>query len=392
VPSANTRSLQRVSRPGPVTLNIAIPCAYFASSYLEKVQRSLACYTLRCVRGSESTNNLSQRFAALCEAILSANGYKIERGSEERNNLAVDIVAVAPNDQRVVVETKLYRSPRISTSVIENAIRQLLMMQRELRAPQALLITTLPGLPSAALKTVVQGDLEFWHLETLIEKAAISTELMTELASFLRDAEIGFVGMERPPSEVADALALDVSVNTQGYGTDLISELLSIRPGRKHWRLFEDWCERALRQLFGDQFGPSQKQRIMEGGYHRTDLIVRITPTHTFWESLARDFRTRYVVFEFKNHTGRISQHQIFMTEKYLYLAALRSVAVIVSRTGSNKSATRAVKGALREAGKLLLLLDVNDIKEMLLAKDRGDDPNNRLIEIFDNTLMDIVP
>jgi hypothetical protein len=200
--------------------------------------------------------------------------------------------------------------------------------------------------------------------------AAGSRELEAELAMFLRDAEVGSVGTKAPPEQIANLLS--AAPGEQQLGAILLSELSSIRAGRRHWRAFEDWCGRVIMYLFSDQFGPITTQHVVEGGYHRNDLIARIVPTHSFWISLASDFRTRYVVFEFKNYGGRISQDQIFTTEKYLYLAALRSVAIVVCRSGFKKGAVRAAKGALRESGKLLLLLDLDDIKEMLIAKDKG--------------------
>ena len=59
------------------------------------------------------------------------------------------------------------------------------------------------------------------------------------------------------------------------------------------------------------------------------DLIARLVPKETsaFWQSLAQDFRCRYIVFEFRNYTEEISQNQIYTTEKYLYPTALRPAA-----------------------------------------------------------------
>lgn len=312
--------------------------------------------------------------------------------AEEGHDIGVDIVARTPDKQRVVAEAKLYRSPRIPASLIENAVRQLLMMKKELQASRALLMTTMPALPSIILKPLLEAQLEVWDLRQLTRMASVSRELLAELSSLLRDAEIGSVGGGAPPPEVADAIAAGTLGLPEQEGQALISQLSTIKCGRKHWRRFEEWSFRAVNYLFGDQFGLVTAQHGMEGGFRRMDFIARIVPTHAFWESLTKDFHTRYVVFEFKNYCGSVSQDQVFMTEKYLYRAALRSIAVIVSRREPSKSALRAVKAVLRESGKLVLLVSISDIREMLAAKDRGDDPNNRMVETLDGVLTDIVP
>lgn len=338
----------------------------------------------------EPAQRLEKRFVTLCERILSTNGYKIKANTIAKNDVDADIIVKSPNGQLIAVETKLYRSPIVSSSLIENAVQQLLRIKEMFHADGALLITTLPGLPSLAIRPSLAEEIELWDIQNLSEMVKRSRELEAELATFLRDAEIGSVGTEPPPEQIADILAAVPSQQMMGAG--LISELSSIRPGRRHWRNFEDWCTRTIKYLFSDQFGQITTQRVVEGGYLRNDLIVRIVPTHLFWKSLASDFRTRYVVFEFKNYRSAISQDQVFTTEKYLYLAALRSVAIIVCRSGFKRSAMRAAKGALRESGKLLLFLDINDTKRMLEAKDKGDDPTNLLIEILDETLIDMAP
>jgi hypothetical protein len=65
-----------------------------------------------------------------------------------------------------------------------------------------------------------------------------------------------------------------------------------------------------------------------------------------FWATLAADFHTRYVVFEFKNYSGPITQDQVYATEKYLKKSALRSVAIVVAKNGAAESAIQAMRGA----------------------------------------------
>jgi hypothetical protein len=69
-------------------------------------------------------------------------------------------------------------------------------------------------------------------------------------------------------------------------------------------------------------------------------------------------------------------------------LRALRSVAFIISRVEAHKSALAAARGALREHGKLIVNLTVDDICKMLAFKDANQDYNGFLFDKIDQMLM----
>lgn len=107
-----------------------------------------------------------------------------------------------------------------------------------------------------------------------------------------------------------------------------------------------------------------------------------------FFDTVKNYFRTKYIVFEFKNYSDRITQKEIYTTEKYLYEKALRKVAIIISRSGADAHALWAAKGSLRENGKLILCLSDQDLVEMLDMKDRGELPAEFLSAMLDDLLM----
>lgn len=99
-------------------------------------------------------------------------------------------------------------------------------------------------------------------------------------------------------------------------------------------------------------------------------------------------FKTWYVIFEFKNHTRYITQGEVYSTEKYLFVPAMRSVAFVISRKGTDKNAKAVMRGALRETGKLILSLSLDEVCTMLKMKDAGDEPNTLLFKRLDEMLM----
>jgi len=105
---------------------------------------------------------------------------------------------------------------------------------------------------------------------------------------------------------------------------------------------------------------------------------------------LSNDFRSRYIVFECKNYRGALAQNEIYTTEKYLFTSALRSVAIIIARSGASPSAVKAMNGSLREQGKLILCISMQELCGLLRDYDKGNDPCNLLIQKLDDMLMSI--
>ena len=102
-------------------------------------------------------------------------------------------------------------------------------------------------------------------------------------------------------------------------------------------------------------------------------------------------FGTKYIIFEFKNYANKITEKEIFTTEKYLYLKALRGIAIIISTNGTAANADKAIRGTLRENGKLIVSLTNYDLISMIELKALDDiSPAEFLSEKLDNFLVDL--
>ncbi len=182
-------------------------------------------------------------------------------------------------------------------------------------------------------------------------------------------------------------IALPLSIST---GKRLIAELNNIPSGKEGWAGFETKCIEILEYLFEKDLTLWDKQTRTDDGISRFDLICRIVPTDDFWRTLVQSFNSRYVLFEFKNYNDGLPAGQIYTTERYLYPKALRGTSIVIARNGATGSALAAAKGALRESGKLLLIISENDLKEMLTLKDKGDSPSDFLSGKLDEHLISL--
>ena len=172
---------------------------------------------------------------------------------------------------------------------------------------------------------------------------------------------------------------------------DLKERLLKIAPGVEQFQDYESLCTEILKYVLGDYLTLWEAQETSNDGLYRFDLCCKIKTgaNQDFFDTIKHYFNTKYIVFEFKNHKGKITQKEIYTTEKYLYEKALRKVAIIISRFGADDHALKAAKGALRENGKLILCLSDNSLIEMIDIKTRGDqEPAEFMGALLDDILV----
>lgn len=169
----------------------------------------------------------------------------------------------------------------------------------------------------------------------------------------------------------------------------VLAEIIKNLPsGKEKFRDFEDACMQSLQYLFDQDLAGWHKQHQTHDGHHRRDLVCRALPNTELWRLILSDLKSRYVVFEFKNHSDEITESGIGQAEKYLHPVALRCVAFIISPKGFSKSALAATYGAMRENGKMIVSISSQELINMLLGKDEGADPNVIMFKIVDEFLM----
>ncbi len=178
---------------------------------------------------------------------------------------------------------------------------------------------------------------------------------------------------------------------------NLITQYESWIPKQNNYKDYQELCCEALKYLFEDELTLWEKQEHTDENIFVFDLICKIKncdqgsgTRKEFWEILENYFDTKYIIFEFKDYKDKITQREIFTTEKYLYPRALRSVAIIISVCGADKNAEKAIQGVLREQKKLLLVLDNEDMIRMLYKKNNSDDATSILSEKLDKLLIDL--
>jgi hypothetical protein len=343
-------------------------------------------------------SRLGFRFEDFIEALFKHHGFTVERsigGRDWGHDLNLRSGAAL-----AVVEVKLYSSMTPASRNIVKSLEHLERSRLSTGANFGILATNSRLSPHQRSQLERFPHLRGYDFDVLSALAASVPRLALELEDINRTALV-FRGEDLPTAQpvatgpliaelgVADATSPDVPDEVPEEppqtGALLCADIHGV--GKTVAKPFEKACEAAIRHLFKDELVAFDDQHYSHTGHNIFDLVARIASKEDFWQALITDFRARYIVFEFKNYAKKITQREIYTTEKYLYPVAMRGAAIIVSRHGADEGADQAMRGALRESGKLILSLSVEELCEMLKARDAGSDHLVTLVDKLDGML-----
>lgn len=330
-----------------------------------------------------------KQFERLTQRILELHEFKI-RKYEVRGDAGYDLEATLGSD-RWAIEVKFYRTSRAQTALIEAAATRLMRNAGISETTKGMLVVSCI-LPTE-LRQVLEGIFSVTFIDRIDLKSLASTspKLVEELEALL-ETEVSSVfelyQLRKDPLSHARPLNALPAPPAESQGTTLCTELREVEKGKKGWKVYEATCEKVLRYLFPSDLYGWHPQKRTDDGLNRYDFVCRVRPTTEFWRFVIEHLDSRYVLFEFKNYSGKIKQGQILTTEKYLLQRGLRRVAVIFSRSGADSHAIAMAQGAMREQGKLMLILDDDAICQMLHMKESGSDPSDCLFDLADEFLL----
>ena len=288
---------------------------------------------------------------------------------------------IRQNNTIFAIEAKYYRTNNALSPKLRRACR---VLSERVENATPILVTSNEVPEYTKEECFEVYGVHIWDVSNLLWLFESAADIKSEFIAFL-DYSVDHIE-PKPPTP---ALLPPVQEKPQKE-LDLREQLRLLPPGKDDAAKFEMLCTDILKYILGDYLTLWKKQHSSNDGLYRFDLCCKIKTDvdQDFFDTVKNYFRTKYIVFEFKNYTDRITQAEIYTTEKYLYEKALRKVAIIISRFGADNHALWAAKGSLRENGKLILCLSDQDLVEMLDMKDRGELPAEFLSAMLDDLLM----
>lgn len=346
--------------------------------------------------------NKENEFCIIIEKIFRANGFEIEKSQEDSYKF-FDFIATSDSID-LAVEVKLTFNMMISDNRYDSFIKRLKTSAlKENKVP--VLVTS--GIVTDREVNTNYEDLLVLDIHNLLFLVKENDSIRNELIGFL---EYNVEKLSCKP--INDKNITFVPIGEKKAERDFIEEISKWKPKNKrsskktqqnsqniekgkkqeNSQEYERLCTEILESLFANDLTLWKEQRSSNANLFRFDLICKIKNNvdKDFWNTIENHFHTKYIIFEFKNYSKKITQKEIFTTEKYLYAKGLRNVAIIISTKGTDKNADKAIRGVLRESGKVILSFNNNDLVEMLLRVKQGSDPADYLSEKLDNLLIEL--
>lgn len=343
--------------------------------------------------------SLGEQFEEFLHKVFSSEGIQVVSQSTARD-AGVDLLLLAPNQHQIIVQAKISRSRQISVRSLISAILMLERARQKFGAFKAVLAiaSRVDGVSLAFLaqefpRIVIYDFARLKYLAGKHANLAVEFEEIVQNSIYmterLRDVEPEYTNVDElfvdddfvePEWSEDDYVAMP-------KGAELCQRMYAVSEGEEGAKDFETAVTNALKFLFDDELTGWADQKATEGRMSLFDLVARISGGHDFWRMLIESFRSRYVIFEFKNYSDKIGQSEIYTTEKYLFATALRNTAIIIARNGASENAFRAASGALKEHGKLILIISASDICEMLELADGGNEASDFMLGRLDDFL-----
>lgn len=335
---------------------------------------------------------LAQRFELFVEKLFRYREVLIQRPLNDRS---FDFIATAEDEVHVAVEVKLYWSVSAPKTALRRSIQQLLSAARTAGITRSVLVINSRADDDIRSYVGLIEDLELydyddlWNLSLGFPELSDEFEIITKASFEFREEQV----IPRRPVNLDPFIGhsskvtsnQNVKLNQLTLGAELCAKLQAFPTG--DGTQFETIAEEIIKYIFDGELGNWKSQRLSEQKLHRYDLIARVTSKQDFWNALVTDFRSRYIIFEFKNYAKPITQKEVYSTEKYLMPLAMRGTAILVTRKGADKNAMHVMSGALRESSKLILCISDKEMCEMLKLRDNGDDPTVILVDKLDDVL-----
>lgn len=344
---------------------------------------------------SGNFSNLIFRLLIVSDYIIDIEP-KIEQG---RTIFRPDFI-ISKEAKKKIVEVKEYRSKFISSSMLNGAVEQVKIYRKAYEEAhkeniQSILIVSCQVSDEVKESYYRESNVLIIDISNLIYLLQDNDEMVRLL---MESVQYNIYSIS--PSKILDIYFLksegkekkEECLPQNLEAIELIERLESITYGREDSsdKKYEKLCIDIINYLFKTDFTKMLEQYSTEDQMFRMDLICGLKGTSEFWNILIQHYNTRFVVFEFKNYEEEINQNLIYVTEKYLYQATLRNVAIIISRKGFSNNARKAANGILTESGKVIIDLCDKDIITMLRMKADEEDASDYMLDKLERWLMSI--
>lgn len=339
----------------------------------------------------------AQSIEDLSESLFKELGFSIFLSSQHTNSERSSVstyfdIGIEKDNRKFAVEVKSSSSPEYRhLKDIERAISTLVENATAAEITPVLMVYSyIPKSDKDTFKNKYT-DLKILDLSNILYLAR-QTYLFDNIVAMLPFSVEDHDYIPVSPDTFELISASSIAFSKGASSTMPYMDLSKCKPGKKDALRFEKKCTETLKRIFSDDLTLWKEHPLSNSDLYQFDLLCRIKDNNkeSFWNIAENFFNSKYIVFEFKNYSEEITQKEIYTTERYLYSKALRNVSIVIARNGYDAHAKWAAKGSLREYGKLIILLKIEDINRMIDLKNEYKDPSTVLLDKLDELLIEL--
>jgi len=181
-----------------------------------------------------------------------------------------------------------------------------------------------------------------------------------------------------------------MTVRRPWTSAQLRARLDSCPPGAPGWAAFEEIALDALVHLFVPPLRLPTAQAHTYSNVERRDAVFpnRHLDASSNWGILRQDLDARMIAVEFKNYDkSGVGREEVDQTANYLRRAWGR-LAILCTNIEPNKSAHIRRNSIYSDDKKVVLFITKENLNEMLDMKDRGEDPSDLIMDIYEAFLI----
>lgn len=299
-------------------------------------------------------------FEILVGIILKRIGYEILRGPGRPGTRGPDFEVISPDGIPFVVEVKHFKlqDQGIGKSLLSQFAGDIDRYRQQKANIKGLLVLSSPLSQTERDYFTQFSEICVWDRVFVLSQLVKNKDLEAIFQSII-NAKEGFY------SKVQDLIG-----NTVSRSKELTGSLRALPCGREHWKDYERLCTEILTYIFSPELGAPDIQSRSDDGLDIIDAIFPIRSFRPPWNLVRTEYRTRFVVSEFKNYCDPIGQTQVESIAQYLWRPAQRFFGLLVSRQAPNPSAIAQRRRKWLEEEKCIVFLNDDNLCEMLQLRE----------------------
>lgn len=172
-------------------------------------------------------------------------------------------------------------------------------------------------------------------------------------------------------------------VSTQIDETELVESreenlsnvLRGLERGKSDWNTYQILSGDIISHLFVPPLSTPRYEHSDLEGRNRRDIIFENSSEQPFWKGIRDVYKGDYIVVDAKNFSNNIEKRSIIDIAHYLKPYGCGMFGIILTRVGTSKAAEHAIKEQWIGNGKMIVVLNDEDLLEMLRLKQTNGKP-----------------